>query len=159
MWHNKTVLPNICSQIVCPQLKGEMDNYCEPAYPKSWIISWCKKKLRNISNIPEMDAIQNIGYNDAMREVICGLGKESVTHPVPSLPVEPLAVLADRKGYFIARIDGNGEDSHKWDIGMFQFTEEGEEVNWKGFEAPTYEAAELAARAFLSSLKDKEGAK
>ena len=80
----------------------------------------------------------------------------SLIKAVP-VEVEPLAVLADRKGYYISRIDGNGEDSHRWEIGMFQFTEEGEEVNWKGFEAPTYAECEAKARAYLNGLPDAAG--
>ena len=85
------------------------------------------------------------------------VGERLVADLASAVAVEPLAVLADRKGYYISRIDGNGEDSHRWEIGMFQFTEEGEEVNWKGFEAPTYAECEAKARAYLNGLPDAAG--
>ena len=70
---------------------------------------------------------------------------------------EPLAVLADRKGYVISRIDGRSDGDYKWAIGMTFQDEEGNEGKWKGFEAPTYAAAEAKARKYLESLPDKEG--
>jgi hypothetical protein len=69
--------------------------------------------------------------------------------PVPSLPVEPLAVLCERKG-----ICGYSTYSPKYSgiAGMWVVL-----VYGNVYRGDTYEAAELAARAFLSSLKDKEG--
>jgi hypothetical protein len=67
---------------------------------------------------------------------------------------EPLAVLADRKGYVITRIDGKSDGDYRWAIGIRFQDEEGIEGNWKGFEAPTYAAAEAKARAYLEGLDD-----
>jgi hypothetical protein len=76
-------------------------------------------------------------------------------HPVPSLPVEPLAVLADRKGVTIGGMSAISPYGD-WKIVLVKVC-----IDWpyneKAIIGPTYEAAELSARAFLSSLKDKEG--
>lgn len=82
-------------------------------------------------------------------------GKARCSHPTPTKPTEPLAVLADRKGYVITRIDGKSEGEYKWAIGIIEQDEEGIEGNWKGFEAPTYAAAEQAAREYLNKLEDR----
>lgn len=68
---------------------------------------------------------------------------------------ESLAVLADRKGYVISRIDGKSDGEYKWAIGMTEQDEEGNEGRWKGFEGPTYASAEAKAREYLNGLPDK----
>lgn len=77
--------------------------------------------------------------------------------PVPSLPVEPLAVLADRKG---CSIEYTGpafyaDQGNPWEVNVVLPTI----GDCHSFEAPTYAACEAKARAYLEGLNDKENEK
>jgi hypothetical protein len=72
-----------------------------------------------------------------------------------AVAVEPLAVLADRKGVSVEitppsfyQTEGEG-----WDIGVA--------VPWEGilypFDSPTYAECEAKARAYLNGLEDRKG--
>ena len=63
---------------------------------------------------------------------------------------EPLAVVADRKGYYIGLITKSGH--LPWYI---QVRSKGFDSG-SNFEAPTYAEAEAKAREFLNTLTDKE---
>ena len=78
--------------------------------------------------------------------------------PVKAHPVEPLAVLADRKGYSIKQIERfapNLPVPEEWYISI---ETEGLDVmgcpNGKIFTAPTHAACEAKARAYLDTLPD-----
>lgn len=61
--------------------------------------------------------------------------------------VEPLAVLADRKGAYIA---WEAEYEGEWHIGI-----DGTRINQMDFKSPTYFAAEEKAREWLNKQEDK----
>jgi len=70
--------------------------------------------------------------------------------------VEPLAVLADRKGIAIIEILPPIDKVNTWDIEIMSAISDGVQRE-KVFEGETYSAAEQSARAFLSSLPDAKG--
>lgn len=70
-------------------------------------------------------------------------------------PTEPLAVLADRKGYHISRqMCRFKTTSPEWIINLEPNVYENNPAN---FFQPTYALAEAKARAYLMALEDKEG--
>lgn len=77
------------------------------------------------------------------------------SHPTPAKPTEPLAVLADRKGYHISRqVCRFKTTSPEWIINLEPNVYEHNPAN---FFQPTYALAEAKARAYLTALADKGG--
>jgi len=79
----------------------------------------------------------------------------SLIKAVP-VEVEPLAVLADSKGYEAVNIIPPTGVVKEWDIELLRGYEDGDGVELeKTITAPTYPAAESAARKFLEGLPDR----
>jgi hypothetical protein len=74
------------------------------------------------------------------------------SHPIKALPVEPLAVLASLRGYYVSRIMERKEH-YTWIINIEPRIYE---FDPKHFVAPTYAACEAKARAYLEGLEDKK---
>jgi len=73
-----------------------------------------------------------------------------------AVEVEPLAVLADRKGYEAVNIIPPTGVVKEWDIELLRGYEDGDGVELeKTITAPTYAECEAQARAYLEGLEDK----
>ena len=81
---------------------------------------------------------------------ICGEMDCPLSHAVPVKEVEPLAVLADRKGKSLLYV--GPYYTCKWVI-----TISNDGLNGNCVVAPTYPACEAKARAYLESLEDVKG--
>ena len=85
----------------------------------------------------------------------CGAPLE-ILPPSPAT-LEPLAVLADRKGFYEVRIQGPTKTVNAWDIELCSELEDEEgSQREKTFDEPTYAAAEQAAKKYLETLEDKK---
>jgi hypothetical protein len=75
-------------------------------------------------------------------------------HDKPQESIEPLAVLAGRKG---KHIRGVSNETDFWWITIGNNRQNlGKDNGWQDFEAYTYASAELKARQYLESLEDKK---
>ena len=83
---------------------------------------------------------------------------EILSHAVPVKDVEPLAVLADRKGWYIQDILPPVKACPGWEINLCSKEINKESIYDKfNCEAPTYPACEAKARAYLEGLEDVKG--
>ena len=90
--------------------------------------------------------IAEVSNGDNTTRVVCPL-----SHAVPVKEVEPLAVLADRKGF-------SSIDTVK--VGpVFSIRIKFKTGGFKIFEALAYEACEQSASAYLKGLEDVKGGK
>ena len=81
----------------------------------------------------------------------------SLIKAVP-VEVEPLAVLADSKGYEAVNIIPPTGVVKEWDIELLRGYEDGDGVELeKTITAPTYAECEAKARAYLNGLPDAAG--
>jgi len=104
-------------------------------------------------------ASDDAGYRDGFTVAIALAEKVvKVLSRHPAAPSqEPLAVLADRKGFYEVRIQGPTKTVNAWDIELCSELEDEEgSQREKTFDEPIYASAESAARAYLESLPDVE---
>lgn len=87
--------------------------------------------------------IAEVSNGDNTTRVVCPL-----SHAVPVKEVEPLAVLADRKGASVMM--GLNDGIPQIDINVYNGP-------FKAFRDTTYPACEAKARAYLESLEDVKG--
>ena len=84
--------------------------------------------------------------------------ENGLSHAVPVKDVEPLAVLADRKGWYIQDILPPVKACPGWEINLCSKEINKESIYDKfNCEAPTYPACEAKARAYLEGLEDVKG--
>ena len=84
---------------------------------------------------------------------ICQALDDNPATPTESIAEEPLAVLADRKGFYSIEILPPTNDVEDWDISLCTELSDNEgSQREKWFDAPTYSAAEAKARKWLNAL-------
>lgn len=101
--------------------------------------------------------IHNVSFSRVRDNVVIPLRKlERMLSRHPA-PLEPLAVLCARKGFYSVEIQPPTKTVDSWDIEICRELEDNDgSEREKVFEAPTYEAAEKLARQYLESLNDKK---
>ena len=104
-----------------------------------------KKRVKDKRKLEE-EAVQVAAM--AMRFLTDVCGRELSTYSMS----EPLAVLVDRKGYIISRIDGLVEGNGNWYIAVELKLSR---ANAMDFTGETYEDAESKARDYFKRIPDQ----